>query len=457
MGLFGRKKENKDNDAERNKHAEDFIQAASENWDWEDNGAVDDMQVDDRQVDDTQVDDRQVDDKQVDDTQVDDSEPQGNGLAGGTGLSDETQGPEFSGQGTDFGVTLDSGEAVDISGMQSRDTVGHELEAEADEDDEFQRELERRNAEHEQASVAESDATSYSEGGSKTENDAPKYAAEAIRTATTSIIKKLSGAEHSNSIGLSKVPDNIIAVVGAAGGVGTSTLVANTAVALDRMGLHVLVVDTNLQYPSAHTFFGIEQGINKKDFVSFLLGKDNIGSCLQRFGGISVLCANNRTMLDSINCDNDKCSENLIHAIKEVRELFDVILFDCGRNAEHDIVNTALFLADAIYVVWDESIGCVSNTDRIKCNLALSGIEVGSKIKLVLNKRTSVHYSKKAYKGLGLEMVGLLPFDVAVIESGLRGEIFLLKGQSMSKGAQKFSAGIYGLADSIVKGAGYER
>lgn len=281
-----------------------------------------------------------------------------------------------------------------------------------------------------------------------------KSAAELVRETTDSIIKTLAG--NGEDTKRRRVIDNLVAFVGAAGGVGTSTLVANVAVALKKRGMQVLVIDTHIQYPTMHSFFGIKQEIEKKDLVSFLLGKNVIGESIENCNGISVMYANNRTLVDAATCDVAKCSDNMFQAIASVRELFDVILFDCGNDLGNDLVNVTLFQADSVYLVWNESLTCISNTDRMRRNMSMTGIEFSHKVRVVLNKRTNIHYSKRPIQELGLELVAVLPFDTSVIESGLRANIFLQHGESLSKNAAAFASGILGLAEKVLEVGGLD-
>lgn len=285
--------------------------------------------------------------------------------------------------------------------------------------------------------------------------EAVKSASEIANETINAIILKLGGGGEDKK--RRRVIDNFVAFMGAAGGVGTSTIVANVAQALSNRGMQVLVVDTNVQYPVMQTFFNIRQELEKKDIVSFVMGKNVIGESIEQCGKVSVMCANNRTLVDAANCDTAKGSENLFNALESVRELFDVILFDCGTNLGFDIVNTALFKADAVYLVWDEGISSIANTDRIRRNMYLTGIEANNKVRVVLNKRTNVHYSKYPIKELGLDLVSVLPFDTAIIESGLRGEIFITQGQSLSRNAIAFASGIGALAGKVLEVGGFGR
>lgn len=275
-----------------------------------------------------------------------------------------------------------------------------------------------------------------------------------IGETTSKLIKDFSGKENKSKI---KVIDNMIAFLGAAGGTGTSTIVANLAYVLSKRNLTVLVVDLNVMYPIQHCLLGFKQEIEKKDLVTFLLGKNHLGESIETKDNISLMYPNNRYLVDQINCDTSACSKTLLAAIADVRHLFDVILFDCPRQLEFDVVNSVLYNCDTIYSVWDEGISCVSNIDRMRKNMQVSGIETFSKMKVILNKKTNVHYTKYIFEKLELEAIETLPFDTAIIESSLRGEIFCEKGASLSKNAAAFSKGMEDLADKVLQIGGYSK
>lgn len=273
-----------------------------------------------------------------------------------------------------------------------------------------------------------------------------------IDDTTNKIIKDFSGKGNSAKI---RVMDNTIAFIGASGGTGTSTLVANVAYTVAKKGLSVLVVDMNILYPIQHSLFGLKQEIEKKDLVSFMLGRNSIGDSIESSKGVSVMYANNRYLIDYINCDTSACSSNLISAIKDIRQLFDLIIFDCPLRLEFDAINCILYECDKVYTVFDEGVSPIANIDRIRKNMQVSGIETSSKLKVILNKKTNVHYTNYVFDKLALELIAKLPFDTSIIESSLRGEIFCEKGASISKNASLFESGIKDLADKILAEGGY--
>lgn len=274
-----------------------------------------------------------------------------------------------------------------------------------------------------------------------------------VNETTNKLIHDFSGSSFGTS--RTKVADNVLAFIGGAGGTGTSTVVANVAYMMAKKGLTVLVIDLNIMYPIQHCYFGIKQEIDRKDLVTFLMGKNPIGESIITKDNFSIMYPNNRYMMDLINCDNKQSSQTLGDAINSVRSLFDVILIDCPRMIEFDVVNCALYNCDTIYSVWDENVACISNIDRFRKNLQLSGIETSNKLQIIFNKKTNIYYTKYVFENLGLNVISTLPFDTAVIESGLRGEIFCDKGASISKNAAIFASSMESLTDAILKRGGY--
>lgn len=275
-----------------------------------------------------------------------------------------------------------------------------------------------------------------------------------ISDATDRAIKSLSGQDLKIS---TRVIDNVVAFIGAAGGVGTSTLVANLAYTLTKKKMRVLVIDLNVMYPIQHCLFGIKQEIERKDLVSFLMGKNDLGESIININtNLAILYANNRYLMDHINCDNANTSNNLVETIDRIKHLFDMIIIDCPRQIEFDIINSLLYICDTIYSVWDENIACVANMERLRKNMLTCGVESYAKTKVIMNKKTDIHYTNYVFEQLKLDLVGVLPYDQAIVESGLNGHIFCEKGASMSKTAAEYVNKMDKLADKILEIGGYE-
>lgn len=276
--------------------------------------------------------------------------------------------------------------------------------------------------------------------------------AKAASDKASEVIKELSGK---GTFEQKKIADSIIAFTNASGGSGTSTLVSNIAYTLFARGLKVLIIDLNIMCPVQHTYLGIQQELEKNDLVSYLLGKTQLSESIDTSKNINILYANNRTLTDEINCNDGVAIDNFEIMLKKLRQYYDVVIVDCPMRIDNMLQNVMFYNADAIYMVWDEGIGSIINTERIRRNMALSGIDSFTKMRVILNKRTSVHFSDYPLTKLNMELVGVLPFDVDIIDNSLKGQIFCEKGSSNSKNAIEFARKIQDISDKIIRIAGY--
>lgn len=266
------------------------------------------------------------------------------------------------------------------------------------------------------------------------------------------VIKELSGKSSKTK---SRLIDNVIVFTNASGGTGASTLASNVAFTVLQKGLKVILIDLNIMCPIQHTYLGIRQTIDKPDLVSYLLGKNQLSESIDTSRNINLLFANNRTINDEINCNTRIATENFNTMIKTLRQYYDLVIVDCPMRIDCMMQNTMMYLCDSIYVVWDEGIGSIVNTEKLRRNMALSGIDSFTKMRVVLNKRTSVHFSEYPLKKLNLELVETLPFDVDIIDNSLRGRIFCEDGTSTSKNAIEFARKVDSLTSTILKIGGY--
>lgn len=289
---------------------------------------------------------------------------------------------------------------------------------------------------------------------SKDNNDEPQKNIGKITTdKATEIIKTLSGGEAHYT---KKVIDNVIVFSNPSGGTGTSTILANVGYTAAIKGFRVLVIDLNVLYPTQHLYFGNNKGeLEKPDLVGFLLGKNSVGEAIENNGKVSLMYAHNRGLMDSINAESDIAINNFSSALHRLRQLFDLVLIDCPMQIDHTLYNMAFYSADSIYMVWDEGISSIANTERVRRNMASSGIDAYTKMKIILNKRTNIQYNKYPFQKLNVELVEILPFTSDIIWSSLRSEIFCEKGSSKDKNADIFYNGIESLTDKMLEIGGY--
>lgn len=276
--------------------------------------------------------------------------------------------------------------------------------------------------------------------------------AKATSDKASDVIRELSGKQIFEA---KKLIDNLIVFTNTAGGTGTSTIISNVAYTMSSMGLKVIIVDLNITCPIQHAYFGIQQEIETNDLVSFLLGKSDLSDSINTKTEVNLIYANNRNLTDEINCNEDIAISNFEIMLSKLRDYYDVVLVDCPMRIDSMLQNVAFYKADSIYCVWDEGISSIINTERIRRNMALSGIESFTKMRIILNKRTSVHFSEYPLQKLNLELVEILPFDVDIIDNSLKGQVFCEKGSSNSRNALIWAQKIQTLTDKVLKIGGY--
>lgn len=253
-----------------------------------------------------------------------------------------------------------------------------------------------------------------------------------------------------------KLVDNILGFIGSAGGAGTSTVVSNLAYLASKQGLTVLLIDLNIMFPTIPYLFDIRYTENQPDLVSFLQGKNEIGESIVNKGNLSILASHDRVLYNYLDLDSKNASENLERAFRKIKYQFDVIMLDCPLDLSFDIVGTALYHSDAYYTVWDEGINCVANFDTLSRSLAAQGV-TPKRFKVILNKKTDVFYPKRIFNTLELPLLGVLPFDTKIIESGLNSEIYLEKGTNFTPQSKTYCTNLGNILDEILRLGGYER
>lgn len=275
-----------------------------------------------------------------------------------------------------------------------------------------------------------------------------------ISDVTQDLITELSGK---NQVFLKKVIDNIFSFVGLSGGVGTSTLVANVAKTLINKKFSVLVIDMNICFPTQQIYMKVKQEVKKPDLVSLLAGENKLGECLEYRDKMAILYANNRILFDKVSLDSASASSNLTKLLEQVSSLFDVVLLDipCCGMLDYELTNTALYKSDYIITVMDENVSCIGALNRLERNMAYVGIPTHH-IKLIMNKRTNLNYPKSVFSALNVKLELLLPYEITVVEAGLRGQLYIEKGSSTSITSAQFIEGIQDLSKFILSLGGYK-
>lgn len=180
----------------------------------------------------------------------------------------------------------------------------------------------------------------------------------------------------------------IIGFKGIRDGLGVSTLVANTAIALAKFGLTVCVIDTSILRPSQDILLktDVRDKREKKDKKNKDNNTDKIldwfdmpftkRSVLNTSGynnKINVLSFTDRTLLDLIGLNDSATLVDV--ALEKVESTYDIILIDiCSEPSA--VGNACMLKANQIYQVWGNSPQDLASiqsavTDNLICSVPI--------------------------------------------------------------------------------------
>ena len=238
----------------------------------------------------------------------------------------------------------------------------------------------------------------------------------------------------------------VVVVFGPKGGIGTTTLAVNVAVALhQRMEANrVIVVDASLQFGDVGVFLNLPSNRNITDLCSIDdFDPDSIDtSAVVHASGIRALLAPPRPeMADLVGPDQIK------RILEELRGQYDYILVDTATII-NDTILTALDLADRIILVATPDIPAIKNA-RLLFEITDALNYPPNKIMLVINKsdRRSGITAQMIEDNIKHQVVAQIPLDEALVLNSInRGVPFIIDqrakpiGQAVSQLAERIAA-----------------
>jgi pilus assembly protein CpaE len=210
----------------------------------------------------------------------------------------------------------------------------------------------------------------------------------------------------------------VLAFYGAKGGVGTTTIAINVAIALQQeLGRRVCLVDANLQFGDHRVF--LDLGLDRKSIVD-IVSAPSIDADLVR----SVM-VEHESKIDLLLAPPSPetaelvTKEHLAGILDVLRGLYDYVIVDVDKRL--DDLNLGVFdAAEHLYVVMTADLSCLKNVRLVLETLGHIGYE-GGRIKLVLNR-------SNAFTGINAKTAeGALkrPIDLQVVNE-YRGAISAL-------------------------------
>ena len=176
---------------------------------------------------------------------------------------------------------------------------------------------------------------------------------------------------------------HVLAFYGAKGGVGTTTIAINVAIALQReLGRRVCLVDANLQFGDHRVF--LDLGLDRKSIVD-AVSAPTIDADLLR--GVLVEHDSKIDLLLAPPTPEQAelvTKEHLTQVIDVLRGLYDYVVVDVDKRL--DDMNLGVFdAAEQLFVVLTADLSCLKNVRLVLETLAHIGYE-GDRVKLVLNR-----------------------------------------------------------------------
>ena len=238
----------------------------------------------------------------------------------------------------------------------------------------------------------------------------------------------------------------IHAYYGAKGGVGTTTIAINAAIALHDLGRSVCLVDGNLQFGDHRVF--LDLGLDRKSIVDLVstptMDADLVKSIvIKHDSGVDLLLAP-----PSPEAADLVTAAHLHQVLELLSGLYDYVIVDIDKRLE-DRNLMVLDVADTIFAVMTADLSCLKNVRLVLETIGHLGYEQ-SKLKLVLNR-------SNAYTGISVKSAeGALrrPIELQVVNE-YRGAISALNTGSpfmVSKSDSVLGRSVADFAKAVDKG-----
>jgi len=213
-----------------------------------------------------------------------------------------------------------------------------------------------------------------------------------------------------------------IVVTSGKGGVGKTTTSANIGTALAMLGKKVVMVDTDIGLRNLDVVMGLENRIIF-DLLDLIKGNCRLNQALvkdKRFESLFLLPAAQTKDKTAIH------PQQMEEIIGSLKHDYDFVIIDCPAGIEHGFKN-AIAGADHAIVVTTPEVAAVRDADRIIGLLEAERHIISSR--LVIN-RVKQHMVKngdmlsidEVMQILGIDLLGVVPDDEAIIKSANHGE-----------------------------------
>lgn len=206
------------------------------------------------------------------------------------------------------------------------------------------------------------------------------------REVFTDILKVTSGSGYARDIDFD-IFYQIVAFKGCCDGVGVSTLVANTALAIAKLGLTVCVIDSSVTAPVQDILLKTNWKNKDLDWFDIMYTDDSVLNQSRLNSNISVLSFKGKKR-DITDIMGTKDSDLLVEtAISVLHNKFDIILIDCCQELTQ-INAGCLQQSQKVIQVWSDAPHIISNIDMSITNNVILSCPMDKMRYVVVNKYT---------------------------------------------------------------------
>ncbi len=201
-----------------------------------------------------------------------------------------------------------------------------------------------------------------------------------------------------------------IVIASGKGGVGKTTTAINLATAMNALNEDVTLVDANLTTPNVGLCLGAP--VVPVTLNHVLSGKvDLIDSIYEHESGTKIIPAS--LSIKELKRLND---DNLINAVKDLRQISDIVIFDCAAGLGSEAIST-ISIADDVIIVTNPEMPAI--TDALKT--AKIAEEMGKNIKGIIVTKTDGRRSEMSLESISemleLPILGVVPIDDKIQEA----------------------------------------
>ncbi len=225
------------------------------------------------------------------------------------------------------------------------------------------------------------------------------------------------GRYHGNgneSISTTNGP-RVIAVSSGKGGVGKTNVVGNLAIACQRMGKKVLILDADLGLANIDIIYGL----NPKHAIDEIIkGEKELSQIIVKGPeGVAVIPASSGVQELSHLTEGQKI--NLLNEFDSLSHMFDILLIDTGAGISSNVIYFNLAAQEKIIVVTPEPTSITDSYALLKVMFCQHGAK---NFFLLLNMVKDEKEAKSVYQnvsrvvarfmgGISLEYAGFIPWD----------------------------------------------